>query len=42
MRRVLPELVVVSLLATTGFIAFSDDEPSKPPAAEQALSLIHI
>jgi exopolysaccharide biosynthesis protein len=38
MRRLLPELVVVSLLATAGALIFLDDDPkpSKPPAAEQA------
>lgn len=38
MRRLLPELVVVSLLATAGALVFvdNDSEPSKPPAAEQA------
>jgi len=38
MRRLLPELVVVSLLATAGALVFvdNDSKPSKPPAAEQA------
>jgi hypothetical protein len=38
MRRLLPELLVLSLLATAGALVFlgNDSEPSKPPAAEQA------
>ncbi|MDZ5621989.1 phosphodiester glycosidase family protein [Nocardioides sp. HM23] len=39
MRRLLPELVVLSLLATAGAVVFLDDgpsDPSKPPAAQQA------
>ena len=39
MRRLLPELVVLSLLATAGALVFLNDDttdPPKPPAAEQA------
>src|SRR5436190_16946879 len=40
MRRLLPELFVISLLATAGALVFVNDPgsqaPSKPPAAEQA------
>ena len=40
MRRVLPELLVVSLLATAGAIVFLDDEPSKPPPAAQQAGVV--
>ncbi len=38
MRRLLPELFVLSLLATAGALVFvnDDSDPSEPPAAEQA------
>jgi len=37
MRRLLPEIVVLSILATAGALVFvNDSDPSKPPAAEQA------
>ena len=39
MRRLLPEIVVLSILATAGALVFvNDSDPSKPPAAEQAAS----
>ncbi len=40
MRRVLPELFVVSLLATAGALVFLDDEPSKPPPAAQQAGVV--